>query len=227
MKRDLHPIREGSVPGCSARDRIKTGSENSKGSPVSGHPEKGYRMAFNFNSALFRVLVNTLRPGEKERVLDLGCSRGYYVRAMEAYTTDVVGVDISDDSLRNAVTSCVKYGDITRLDFPDGSFDKAYSLHTIEHLPDLEGFFTEVGRVLKPGGTAVVVYPWEPFRGMQAIVAAMRQYRNPVRARSIHLHRLTPGKIRDIIVGSGLVHIESRLVFAMGLQYMTVLKKDG
>ncbi|MFO8143506.1 MAG: methyltransferase domain-containing protein [Dehalococcoidales bacterium] len=215
------------MPGRKARDRVVSGSENSKGSPVPGQLEKGYRMAFNFNSALFRVLVDTLRPGEGERVLDLGCSRGYYVRAMEGYTTGVVGVDISDDSLQNAVTSCVKYGDITRLDFPDSSFDKAYSLHTIEHLPDLEAFFAEVARVLKPGGTAVVVYPWEPFRGMQAIVAAMRQYHNPVRARSIHLHRLTPGKIRAIVAGSGLVHRESRLVFAMGVQYMTVLKKDS
>ena len=222
----MPPVLEGMVP-VEKRERVKPVGNNNIDSLSSDQAEKGYRMAFNFNSALFRVLVNTLKPESEERVLDLGCSRGYYVRAMEDYTTGIVGVDISDDSLQNAVTSRIKYGDITALDFPDCSFDKAYSLHTIEHLPDLQGFFAEVARVLKPGGTALVVYPWEPLRGMQAIGAAIRQYRNPLRARSIHLHRLTPGKIRAIVAGSGLVHRESKLVFAMGVQYMTVLAKGS
>ena len=188
-------------------------------------PGKGYRMAFNFNSALFKVLVDYLKPEEKERILDLGCSRGYYVKAMEDYTSGIIGVDISEDSLKNAVTARVKYGDITNLDFAEGSVDKVYSLHTIEHLPDLGRFFAEVARVLKPGGTAIIIYPWELFRGMQAIGAAIRQYRNPLLAKKIHLHRLTPNSIKRLIAGTPLAHRQSRLVFAMGIQYMTILTK--
>ena len=118
-----------------------------------------------------------------------------------------------------------EYGDITDLDFAESSFDKVYSLHTIEHLPDLEQFFAEVARVLKPGGTAIIIYPWELFQGMQAIGAAIRQYRNPLLARKIHLHRLTPKSIGRLIAGISLTHRESRLVFAMGIQYMTILTK--
>ncbi|MDD4984858.1 MAG: class I SAM-dependent methyltransferase [Dehalococcoidales bacterium] len=190
-------------------------------------PGKGYRMAFNFNSALFKVLVDYLKPEEKERILDLGCSRGYYVKAMEDYTSGIIGVDISEDSLRNAVTARVKYGDITNLDFAEGSFDKVYSLHTIEHLPDLGRFFSEIARVLKPGGTAIIIYPWELFRGMQAIGAAIRQYRNPLLAKKIHLHRLTPKNIGEFIAGTPLAHRQSKLVFAMGIQYMTILTKGS
>jgi SAM-dependent methyltransferase len=200
-------------------------SPNGQAPDEAALPGKGYRMAFNFNSALFKVLVDYLKPEEKEMILDLGCSRGYYVKAMEDYTSGVIGVDISEDSLKNAVTARVKYGDITSLDFAEGSFDKVYSLHTIEHLPDLGQFFAEVARVLKPGGTAIIIYPWELFRGMQAIGAAIRQYRNPLLASKIHLHRLTPKSIGGFITGTPLAHRQSKLVFAMGIQYMTILTK--
>ena len=211
------------------------GSVDSKNIPSSTgksptetvQPGTGYRMAFNFNSALFKVLLEYLNPGEEEKVLDMGCSRGFYVKAMEDYTRGVIGVDISEDSLENAVTPKVEYGDITNLDFTEGSFDKVYSLHTIEHLPNLEQFFSEVARVLKPGGTAIIIYPWELFQGMQAIGAAMRQYRNPLLARKIHLQRLTPKSIVKFTEGTSLLHIESKLVFAMGIQYLTMFRKES
>jgi ubiquinone/menaquinone biosynthesis C-methylase UbiE len=183
-------------------------------------------MAFNLNPALFKVLLEYLKPERGEKILDLGCSRGFYVRELENYTDGVVGVDISETSLKEAVTEKVKYGDITNLDFESSSFDKAYSLHTIEHIPDLGRFLSETARILRQGGTAIIVYPWEPFRGFQAIGAAIRQYKNPSLARKIHLHRLTPKKIIRVIEGTSLSHVESKLVLAMGLQYMTILSKE-
>jgi ubiquinone/menaquinone biosynthesis C-methylase UbiE len=184
-------------------------------------------MAFNFNWALFNVLVGYLQPKPGEAILDLGCSRGFYVRAVEAYTDGVVGVDVSEASLKEAVSSRVRYGDITNLEFEDASFDKAYSLHTVEHIPDLRKFFIEMARVLRPGGMAIIVYPWEPFRGFQALVAAVRQYKNPFMARQIHLHRLTPKTVAQLTESTPLSHVKSKLVLALGIQYLTVLSKEG
>ena len=186
-----------------------------------------YTMAFNFNWALFNVLVKYLQPKPGEAILDLGCSRGFYVRAMETYTDGAVGVDVSEASLREAVSPRVQYGDITNLEFADASFDKAYSLHTVEHLPDLRKFFIEMARVLRPGGMVIIVYPWEPFRGFQALVAAVRQYKNPLMARQIHLHRLTPKAVAKITESTPLSHVKSKLVLALGIQYLTVLSKEG
>ena len=185
-----------------------------------------YRMSFEFNRSLFKVLVRRLEPQPGEKILDVGCSRGFYVRAMEAYSADVIGVDSSEVSISNAVTNTVELGDATNLRFADGTFDKVFSLHTIEHVPDLGAFLSEIGRVLKPGGMAIIVYPWELFRGMQAIGAAIRLYRNPFRAGRIHLHRLTPRDLRNLAAGTGLAHQESRFVPAMGLQFMTVFDKS-
>jgi len=194
-------------------------------SEVSSQVVGNYRMAYNFNPALFKALVEYLKPQGGEEIIDLGCSRGFYVRGMESYTDAVVGVDISEAALKEAVTPKVNYGDITNLAFEADSFDKAYSLHTIEHIPDLGRFFAEIARVLRPQGIAIIVYPWEPFRGFQAIGAALRHYRNPFMARKIHLHRLTPRMIARLIEGTPLNHVESKLTFAVGLQYLTVLVK--
>ena len=208
----------------------------SKGIPRSAqmpNPESpqaamgNYTMAFNFNSAIFKVLLGYLKPERGEKILDLGCSRGFYVRKLEGYTDGVMGVDISETSLKEAVTRKVRYGDITNLEFEANSFDKAYSLHTVEHIPDLPRFFSEMARVLMPGGIAIIVYPWEPFRGFQAIGAALRQYKNPFMARKIHLHRLTPRNIVRLTKGTPLSHLESKLVLALGLQYLTVLSKKS
>ena len=45
------------------------------------------------------------------------------------------------------------------LPFPDGEFDGAIAVHSIEHVPDPETALAEMARVLKPGGTAVFVTP--------------------------------------------------------------------
>jgi SAM-dependent methyltransferase len=182
-------------------------------------------MAFEFNRSLFKVLVRHLQPKTGERILDIGCSRGFYVQAMEPLAGEVIGVDSSKASVSAAVSTKVELGDAINLRFGDETFDKVFSLHTIEHLSDPGKLVSEIGRVLKPGGIAIVVYPWELFRGMQAIGAAVRMYRNPFRAGRIHLHRLTPTRLEPLVAGSSLIHRESKFAPAMGLQYLTVLEK--
>ena len=219
----MHEKYGDTVKGMTTKNRV-----GNKGVPHTEAllPRVGtYKMIYNFNPALFRVLLKYLKPNKGEKILDLGCSRGFYVRQMEKYTEGVIGVDISENSLKEAVTPKIKYGDITNLNFEANSFDKVYSLHTIEHIPDLKQFFSEIARVLKSGGIAIIVYPWEPIRGIQAIVAALGQYKNPFMVRKIHLHRLTPKKIQQLVEGTSLSHIESKFTFALGFQYLTVLSK--
>jgi SAM-dependent methyltransferase len=44
------------------------------------------------------------------------------------------------------------YGDITQTNFPDQNFDAITCLSVIEHGVDLEAYFKEMSRLLKPGG---------------------------------------------------------------------------
>lgn len=45
------------------------------------------------------------------------------------------------------------------MQFPDNSFDQVYAIEATVHAPTLEGIYSEIFRVLKPGGT-FGVYEW-------------------------------------------------------------------
>jgi len=59
----------------------------------------------------------------------------------------------------------VTRADIRELPFPTGGFDLVYTMGTIEHIPEYRAAIAEVGRVLKPGGRAIIGVPnrWDPW----------------------------------------------------------------
>lgn len=54
--------------------------------------------------------------------------------------------------------------DITDMDLPDGSFDGVICSHVLEHVDDDIAAMREFGRVLRPGGWALLNVPHEPGR---------------------------------------------------------------
>lgn len=56
----------------------------------------------------------------------------------------------------------VRSEDLTRLTYPDGSFDLVLTSETLEHVPDLDRALAEIRRVLAPGGRHVFTVPWLP-----------------------------------------------------------------
>jgi len=49
--------------------------------------------------------------------------------------------------------------DVTRLKFPDASFDAVICNHVLEHVPDDARAMSEIRRVLRPGGWALLLVP--------------------------------------------------------------------
>ena len=184
-----------------------------------------YQVILSYNPLLFRTVLKYLKPKKKEKILDLGCGRGFYVKAMEKYTDEIVGVDINREAVKKAISQKVIYGDATNLNFNSNTFDKIYSLHTIEHIVDLKKFFKEVSRILKAEGIIVLVYPWELIRGIQVVGTATIYYKNPFKARELHLHKLTPQKIQILIKDTSLHHLKSKFSLALGFHYITILEK--
>ena len=108
------------------------------------------------------VRATGLRPGDS--ALDLACGTGSLTRALAnavGPAGSVLGVDFSSEMLRAAETRPapnVEYrlGDATDLaGVPTGGFDAATIAYGARNIPDLDGLFAEMNRVLKPGGRAV------------------------------------------------------------------------
>lgn len=60
---------------------------------------------------------------------------------------------------RNAARFHAAAQDATRLEFSDASFDRVTCISVIEHIPDDAAVMRQIGRVLKPGGRAVLTFP--------------------------------------------------------------------
>lgn len=98
-------------------------------------------------------------------VLEAGCGIGtdglQFARAGARYT----GMDFSPVALalaerrfdQEGVEGCFLEGSITDMPFPDASFDLVYSNGVIHHIPETERVASEMHRVLRPGGCAIVM----------------------------------------------------------------------
>ena len=93
-------------------------------------------------------------------VLDLGCGTGFFTELLSSNFDRVIGVDISNKMLnytknhRLSVNHLVA-GDAYHLPFQNNSVDLIYSNLVIQWCENLSHLFSEIFRVLKPGGQFV------------------------------------------------------------------------
>jgi SAM-dependent methyltransferase len=99
-----------------------------------------------------------------EQVLDLGCGAGtdtLIAAQMVGPSGRVTGIDMTPEMLAKARASAEEMGvanvafvegEAESLPFPDASFDVVISNGVIDLVPDKDAVFSEIQRVLKPGG---------------------------------------------------------------------------
>eukprot|EP00035_Acanthoeca_spectabilis_P021790 m.440223 g.440223 ORF g.440223 m.440223 type:complete len:359 (+) comp18486_c0_seq1:45-1121(+) len=115
-------------------------------------------------------IIDELGIQEGHKVLDAGCGVGGPARAIaKASKAKVTGVTLNAYQVQRAryhtknagLTDLVNFvqGDYTKLTFEDASFDRAYAIESTCHSPDLTAAYSEIYRVLKPGGK-FLAYEW-------------------------------------------------------------------
>ena len=117
-----------------------------------------------FNEHLSRYRF--AQPLVKGRLaLDLGCGTGYGAAILAESARQVLGLDISKESVAFArgkyVAPNVEFfvSDCNHLAVRSGSIDTVVCMEVIEHLPDQETLMEEVCRVLRPEGILVISTP--------------------------------------------------------------------
>ncbi len=173
----------------------------------------------------FRRVMRYLRPTKHERLLEVGCGRGWLTQRVKLACPHTTAVDVNPQAVANAVTDNVQEMDATALRFEDGAFDHVYSFHAIEHIFDIRRALSEMARVIVPGGRILLVYPAEPVRGLYAMPGAWIGFGNPFLARRLHVHKLTPRRVCALASHLDLWHVQSALDFLITPQFVTVLEK--
>ena len=108
------------------------------------------------------ALAEALSTG-KESVLDVGCGNGLYIGELYArgHAGTVIGMDLSPGMIdaAHARVSRTPFlrADAEALPFPDESFDVVLAMHMLYHVSDRARGIAELRRVLRDGGTLLVV----------------------------------------------------------------------
>lgn len=104
-------------------------------------------------------------------LVDVGCGRGDMVHALSDVGFSATGVDLSPTSKEFCKPHPFKICDLANdnLPFEDNSFNYIFSKSVIEHIRDPMPMIKETYRVMKEGGTSVILTPswlhisWGPF----------------------------------------------------------------
>jgi ubiquinone/menaquinone biosynthesis C-methylase UbiE len=120
-----------------------------------------------------RAIVEAAQVTPGMRVLDIACGTGEPAISLAALvgSGEVIGVDLSSAPLKIAAERAAERGlantsfqqaDAHQLPFPGNSFDRITSRLGVMFFSDLPQAATEMHRVLKPGGKAVLLV-WGPI----------------------------------------------------------------
>lgn len=108
-----------------------------------------------------QTILRACEPKPGATVLDLGCGDGAFTArvAEKVGAARTLGVEGAPSLAEEARANGVEVEEVDlaeRLPYDDASIDVVVSNQVIEHLPDTDTFMREIGRVVAPGGYAVV-----------------------------------------------------------------------
>jgi SAM-dependent methyltransferase len=91
-------------------------------------------------------------------VLDVGCGIKPYQEIIEQSSTMYIGLDYAD--AHHGFSQVDVIGSALNLPFADESFDSIVSFQVMEHVPEPVQFLSEIRRVLKKSGYALITTPF-------------------------------------------------------------------
>jgi ubiquinone/menaquinone biosynthesis C-methylase UbiE len=143
-----------------------------------------------------------------ERVLDAGAGTGGLAFAIAPLVREVIAVDLVPALLDEGRKRAGPFpnvtfveGDVTQLDFEDGSFDVAGTVRTLHHVPRPELVVAELVRVTRFGGRVLIIdqiAPIDPLAGVE--LDRFERARDPS-----HMRTLPDTDVRALLEMNSLV----------------------
>jgi ubiquinone/menaquinone biosynthesis C-methylase UbiE len=155
-------------------------------------------------------------------VLDVGCGGGRTVSKLAAMAVQgkAHGIDYSEDSVaasRRYNAHGIRAGhveihlaNVGKLSFPDNTFDLVTGVETHFWWADIAAGLREIRRVLKPGGTLILIA--EVYKGADTLASRVcEKY-----ASNTGMKMLTPEEHRDLLTSVGFAGVRIDALAAKG-----------
>jgi len=164
-----------------------------------------------------KIILKLLHVTEKDFTLDVGCGEAYIMKRVKG---NIIGLDLSSSALSLAKTRLraveknngyILMGDAQNLPFINGSFDKIICSEILEHVPLPQKLISEVSRVMKNEGIAILTIPNEEnINRVKVLARKLRLFKMlfkniPERMdNEWHLHIFNLTSVKKIIKSSNL-----------------------
>lgn len=156
----------------------------------------------------------SIRP--QDIILDVGCGGGKTVSKLAGLASEgkAYGIDYSTESVtfagktNRALTAAgrveIQEASVSQLPFSDNTFDVVTAVETHFWWPDLPAGMHEILRVLKPGGTLIVIA--EVYKGANTTVAKLSEKYAPISGMKV----LSVDEHRELFTATGYsdVHVD-------------------
>jgi SAM-dependent methyltransferase len=155
-------------------------------------------------------------------VLDVGCGGGRTVSKLAAIAArgKVHGIDYAEESVAasrrynaQAIRDSrveIHLADVGKLPFSDNTYDLVTGVETHFWWPDIAAGLREIRRVLKPGGTLILIA--EVYKGADALMSRLCEKQAPISG----MKMLTVDEHRDLLASAGFADVRIDALAAKG-----------
>lgn len=173
--------------------KIKTSFDSS----VSDFPD-----AIDYNDGRYHLVVQEINNTKSMTVLDMGCGKGRFIKRIkeECPKIEAYGLDLSAKMLASLPEDIKPVqGSLLNIPFKDEYCDFAFCIEALEHAVNQKLAIHEMSRVIKPGGTLIIIdknkkllgrlsiSPWEQWFSEDEITLLLRQ-----EGLTVHVQRNIP-----------------------------------
>lgn len=220
-KKTTKPAKKPTLAKTKANNKPANSSEP-KAKSISDYNGYDYKKIFwenadrKYEDAADRMAVRRLLPRQMDNFVDIAGGYGrlaneYLPRAKEATLFDYSKTELAQAKEIYGNQLKTKSGDIYNLPFKDNTFDALLMVRATHHFKDMQKVTSELYRVLKPGGVAVIEVANKKTLPRMFRYWTGKSDQNPFSLEPIHLKEIDadgfynyhPKYIEEIFRGAG------------------------
>lgn len=152
-------------------------------------------------------------------ILEIGTGSGHLYDRLAGAGLRVVGLDLC--AMPRPGQGSLVTADAQHLPFASARFSAVICCHSLEHIPNLGSGLSEITRVIRPSGRLIVIYPYEPMRG----ITLMGNLSTWPEFWKIHRHKFVPRSLTQLLLSHRFRHLSSRMYLGYIPMYISCFSK--